>query len=91
MIVSTLLIGLVGPTAPPALAATPDFPWHWTEREWDPYWAELPVGWGTRAYTEKMLPWFNPSLQGDERAIAWWARLMRQDASLNSAVAIERV
>ncbi len=71
--------------------ATPDFQWQWTEREWDPYWVELSVGWGTRAYAEKMLPWFNPSLRGDERAINWWARFMRQGASPNSAVAIERV
>src|SRR5207245_10643749 len=32
-----------------------------------------------------------PLASGDERAVGWWARFMRQAASRNSAVAIERM
>jgi class 3 adenylate cyclase len=72
-------------------AAKNDFPWQWSEEEWSSYMDEVTNGWGTLAYAEKVVPWFNPSLAGDERAVRWWARFMRQAASPNAAVAIERV
>jgi class 3 adenylate cyclase len=72
-------------------AQSEDFSWQWTEETWLSYMDEMATGWGTRAYAEKVLPWFNPRLAGDERAVDWWARFMRQAASPNSAVAIERI
>lgn len=72
-------------------AATDAFSWQWTEKEWDAYFRELASGWGTRAYADKVVPWFQPSLADDERHKAWWARFMRQAASPNSAEAIERI
>ncbi len=72
-------------------AAKNDFPWQWSEEKWSSYMDEVTNGWGTLAYAEKVVPWFNPSLAGDERAVRWWARFMRQAASPNAAVAIERV
>jgi class 3 adenylate cyclase len=72
-------------------ATTEDFPWQWSEEEWASYMDEMTRGWGTRAYAEKVMPWFNPSLAGEELAVDWWTRFMRQAASPNSAVAIERM
>jgi class 3 adenylate cyclase len=77
-------------TAARGLAA-PDFPWQWTEAEWDEYFEEMRRDWGTRAYAAKAVPWFNPSLTNDDRTIDWWARNMRLSASPSSAVAIERI
>jgi class 3 adenylate cyclase len=71
--------------------ATDDFPWQWTEDEWDEYFQELAAGWGTRAYAEKVVPWFYPSLAEDAHFIAWYARFMRQAASPNSVEAMERI
>ena len=72
-------------------AVKDDFPWTWSEEEWSSYLDELAAGWGTLAYAEKIVPWWYPSLAGDERATRWWARFMRQAASPNSAAAIERL
>ena len=71
--------------------ASDDYPWQWTTDEWDDYLRELAEGWGVRAYAEKMVPLFHPSLAHDESHIDWWARFMRQAASPNSAEAIERI
>jgi len=68
--------------------AAEDFPWQWTKDEWDDYFRELQAGWGTRAYADRMVPWFTPSHADDERYKAWYARFMRQAASPNSVEAI---
>jgi len=70
---------------------TDDYPWQWTSKEWEAYFGDLVAGWGTRSYADKVAPWFDPSVAGDERFIGWWARYMRQSASPNSVVAIERM
>jgi pimeloyl-ACP methyl ester carboxylesterase len=72
-------------------AVTDGVPWQWSEETWSSYMDEMAAGWGTLAYAQKVVPWFNPSLAGDDRAARWWARFMRQAASPNSAVAIERM
>ena len=72
-------------------AATQDFAWAWSEAKWSSYMDELESGWGTRPYAEKVFPVFNPSLAVDDRAVDWWARFMRQAASPNAAMAIERM
>jgi class 3 adenylate cyclase len=72
-------------------AVSDDFTWQWTDDEWDAYLHELADEWGTRAYAERIVPLFHPSLAGDEQHLMWWARFMRQAASPNSAEAIERM
>ena len=72
-------------------AASDDYPWQWGEDEWDAYMRELADGWGTLAYTERILPVFHPEMAGDEQHLAWMARFMRQAASPNSVEAIERL
>jgi class 3 adenylate cyclase len=72
-------------------AITDDFEVQWTDDLWDTYMDEMAAGWGTLRYSQKVVPWFNPSLAGDDTTIRWWARFMRQAASPNSAVAIEQM
>jgi len=76
-----------------AVAGVPqgDFTATWSEDIWASYMSDLTTGWGTLAYAEKIVPWWYPSLAGDERAVRWYAKFMRQAASPNSAVAIERL
>lgn len=69
----------------------PDYPWQWSEREWQDYLDDVKAGWGTREYAEKSLPLFNPSLAGDQRMLVWWERFMRLSASPSSIYAQEQV
>lgn len=71
-------------------AATKDFPWAWSEETWASYMGGL-AGWGTRPYAEEVFPQFNPSLAGDGPGVSWWTKFMRQAASPNAVVAIERI
>ncbi len=67
----------------------PDYPWQWSEEEWQEYLDDVRAGWGTRKYAEETLPFFNPSLAGDERMLAWWERFLRLSSSPNSQYAQE--
>jgi class 3 adenylate cyclase len=71
--------------------AAEDYPWQWSEGDWEEYFTELTTGWGTLAYAQKTLPRWHPSFAGDERMLAWWARFMRQAATPTSVEAIERI
>jgi class 3 adenylate cyclase len=84
-------IGLIAYDTAARGTAAPDFPWQWSEAEWEPYFEELAARWGTTDYARETMAWFNPSFKGDERTVAWWARMQRLAASPNSAVAIERI
>jgi pimeloyl-ACP methyl ester carboxylesterase/class 3 adenylate cyclase len=69
----------------------PDYPWQWSEREWQDYLDEVRTGWGTREYAQKSLGLFNPSLAGDARMEAWWERFQRLSASPSAIYAQENV
>jgi len=69
----------------------PDYPFTWTDQEWDRYLAELRAGWGTLKYARESIPFFDPSLSGDAQIAAWYASFQRLAASPTSAEAIERI
>ncbi len=69
----------------------PDYPWQWDEAQWQKYLTGIKAGWGTREYAEESLPFVNPSLGGDERMVAWWARFQRLSASPSAIYAQEQV
>jgi pimeloyl-ACP methyl ester carboxylesterase/class 3 adenylate cyclase len=68
----------------------PDYPWQWSEEEWDAYLART-RGWGTVAYAEESLDLFAPSFHGDPQQVAWWARQMRVATSPGAQLAQELV
>jgi len=68
-----------------------DYPWQWSEDEWQEYLVKIRAGWGTREYAEESLGFFNPSLSGDERMQDWWERFQRLSASPNALYAMESV
>jgi pimeloyl-ACP methyl ester carboxylesterase/class 3 adenylate cyclase len=69
----------------------PDYPWQWSEAEWQEYLDSAVAGWGTQRYAEATLPLFAPSLVGDARQLAWWRRLQRVGSSPGAQLAQERV
>ena len=68
-----------------------DYQFTWTDAEWDHYLVGLRAGWGTLEYARESLPFFDPSLVGDEQMAAWYASFQRLAASPTSAEAIERI
>ncbi len=71
-----------------------DYPWQWSDEEWEDYLAEIndaKTGYGTREYAELTLPRFAPSLGRDDRTVTWWERFQRHSASPSAADAQERV
>ena len=77
--------------AEPRSRIGPDFPWAWTDQEWDDYLSALVAGWGSTEYSEQLVAWLTPSLAGDPAQRRWWERLQRLSASPNSIAGIERV
>lgn len=69
----------------------PDYPWQWTEEEWDVYLASSLAGWGTREFSDETLGLFAPSFVGDPRQHAWWTRLQRVGTSPGANYAQEKV
>ncbi len=68
----------------------PDYPWAWTEVEWDKYLARINESWGTHAFAEWMVALEWPDLHDPEfeRAYATW---MRRSAGPGDASALERM
>jgi pimeloyl-ACP methyl ester carboxylesterase len=69
----------------------PDYPWQWSEGEWQDYLSAVRTGWGTREYAEASLAFVNPSLAGDADMLAWWERFQRLSASPSALYAQEQV
>jgi pimeloyl-ACP methyl ester carboxylesterase len=69
----------------------PDYPWQWSEGEWQDYLSAVRAGWGTREYAESSLSFINPSLAGDENMLAWWERFQRLSASPSALYAQEQL
>jgi class 3 adenylate cyclase len=69
----------------------PDYPWAWSDEEWDQYLAGIEHGWGTSEYVDEVIGWITPSLAADAAQRRWWGRLQRLSASPNSVTAVEKV
>ena len=68
----------------------PDYPWQWSESEWENYLEDVRTGWGTDSFARETLGLFNPSHVGDGRIERWWARYLRLSSSPGSQLALER-
>jgi class 3 adenylate cyclase len=69
----------------------PNYGFTWSDEKWDRYLSELRAGWGTLKYARESLPFFDPSLAGNEQIADWYASFQRLAASPTSAEAIERI
>jgi pimeloyl-ACP methyl ester carboxylesterase len=70
---------------------TDDYPWQWTEEEWERYLDGVRNRWGTRPFAEESLALFAPSHAGDRRLVDWWLRLQRVASSPGANFAQERI
>jgi pimeloyl-ACP methyl ester carboxylesterase/class 3 adenylate cyclase len=68
-----------------------DYPWQWSEPEWQEYLAAISTRWGTPEYARESLAQYNPSLAGDERMLAWWGRFQRLSASPSAIFAMDNL
>ncbi len=66
-----------------------DYPWQWSEDEWQEYLATIWARWGTPEYARESLAQYNPSIADDERMLAWWGRFQRLSASPSSLYAMD--
>jgi pimeloyl-ACP methyl ester carboxylesterase len=80
---------LFAPTARGVQA--PDYPWQWSDDQWNEYLDEVRDGWGTRKFAAENLQYFSPSLAGDPSQLDWFERFVRGTASPNVELAIENV
>jgi pimeloyl-ACP methyl ester carboxylesterase/class 3 adenylate cyclase len=68
----------------------PDYPWQWSEAEWEEYLAGA-TAWGTLDYAVESMPLFAPSYVGNAEQLAWWVRQMRVATSPGAQLAQELV
>ena len=69
--------------------STPDYPWAWSQEEYDSYLEGVAEGWGTREYAEWFLRFTSPPDSEDRSLVEWFDRYCRQAASPASALALE--
>jgi DNA-binding SARP family transcriptional activator/class 3 adenylate cyclase len=70
---------------------SPDYPWAWSEDEWDASLKEMDEQWGEPAYSEELVELLAPSALADPETINRFIRFFRSAASPSTAVAIERM
>ncbi len=68
----------------------PDYPWAWTDEEWDEEDRQAEVDWGTESYVRRQTAVWAPSLARDE-FVGWYATLLRLGASPGAGLAIGRM
>jgi class 3 adenylate cyclase len=83
--------GLVLFNTPARMLKAPDYPWAWTEEEWDEYLARIEGGWGTLAFAEEQWRWIVPSHPLDEEGVVRFARLLRAAGSPGDVVRLDRM
>jgi pimeloyl-ACP methyl ester carboxylesterase len=81
--------GLVLYAATACGSRQPDYPWQWSDEDWDEYLDQVQRQWGTATYASKTLAFFNPSVADDGRIERWWLRWQRLTSSPGSQLAIE--
>ena len=68
-----------------------DYPWAWTDDEWDAYIRDLDAQWGSREYAVKQYRWIAPSVDPDDALIDSFASYFRGSASPGTAVALQHL
>lgn len=69
----------------------PDYPWAWSEEQWEGYAHEVEEGWGDAAYVERFVRSMAPSLVLDDATVKAYATYLRAAASPGTALALDRM
>ena len=84
---AALILYDTGATASPHA----DYPFGWSDDEWDSWIADIELRWGTQAYADDHFRLVAPSLAADEHLRAAWASILRLGSSPAAAVAVARM
>ena len=57
--------------------ASSDYPWAWTDDEWEAHLARMDAGWGTDAYAAQTFEHVMPSARDDPEQRRWWRTMQR--------------
>jgi pimeloyl-ACP methyl ester carboxylesterase len=69
---------------------TPDYPWGYSEDDWQQRLRAVREGWGTREFFAAHLAEYGPDLVGDEEFFRWFVNYYRLSASPGAAYALYR-
>jgi class 3 adenylate cyclase len=69
----------------------PDYPFGWTDAEWDVHLAKIEAGFGTPDWTQQWVDWLLPGMAGDAELVRQFGRLIRHSLSPAAALAVERM
>ena len=70
---------------------TADYPFGWTDTEWDEHLASIEAGFGTHEWVQQWVGWLLPSMAGDTELVRQFGRLIRHSLSPAAALAVERM
>lgn len=84
-------IGLVLYGSSPRGRLAPDFPWGWTDEEWDAYLGPLEREWGSIPHVEGQMRFVFPDRVFSHSELVRWARGFRAVASPGAALVVERM
>ena len=68
-----------------------EYPWAWSEDEWDAHDREVEERWGQPDYVESFLRYMGPTVPLDRETIARWTSYYRQAASPGMAVLLNQL
>ncbi len=77
-------------TASAAQRKADDYPWAWSDEEWEEWLASIRDGWGTRAWVVKNARWMGPGMLDTPDELERWIAYTRFAASPSSAEAVMR-
>jgi pimeloyl-ACP methyl ester carboxylesterase len=69
----------------------PEYPWSWTEEQWETYAHQVEEGWGDPAYVEGYLRQIAPTFVLDDAALQAWTTFFRLAASPGAVAAQDRM
>jgi class 3 adenylate cyclase len=81
--------GLVLFNAPMRQLWAPDYPWGWTDQEWDEYLRSVDEGWGTLEHAREHLRAMEPNHPFDDESVKRFARNFRAAGSPGDIVRLE--
>jgi len=69
----------------------PDWPWGWTEQEWDEWLTKIETGWGTPEFVQELATVNFPDHAHDSEFVRGFGRLIRHSLRAVDAVAAQRM
>ena len=75
----------------PSNVRAEDYPWAFTEEEWNDYARREAERAGTQEWVDERLETFAPSMVNDEEAKRWWRRWVRTSTSPAAVMALRRM